>query len=165
MKLPIQNRLTRAAIPFCFAVLASLASADQAGTAKGTLTVDDNGGSLSGTITHAYYITGPDSFDASNIQRIIVFTADDQTDAIAACADKSCAELSTVDGLKIDLSIEDMTQWSAHVGSVQRTGISGNGLTLRKDTPEHLAGTFRLKDSGVTADIEFDAKLIKAFDR
>ena len=165
MKFSIQSRLTRAAILCSFALLSSLASADQAGTAKGTLAVDDDGGSLGGKIMHAYYITGPDSFDASNIQRIIVFTVDDQADAIAACADKSCAELPTVDGLKIDLSIEDMTQWSAHVGSVQRSGISGNGLTLRTDTPGYLAGTFRLNVSGVTADIEFDTKLVKAFDR
>lgn len=159
------NRLFRAAIPFGLAVLASVANAQQGGTAKGTLTVAGDNAPLTVKLMHAYYITGPDSFDPTNMERIIVFTAADKAAVIAACATKSCAELSAVDSVRVNLADLDLIHWWAHAGSFQYDGFSGTSLTLGVDTPQRLAGRFRASASGAAVEVEFDTALVKAFDR
>ena len=166
MKHSPRCRLALATLSLGFALLACEASGQQRGTANGTLTLEGADTPLRVTFAHAYYITGPDSFDETKTTRSLVFTAEDQTDAIMGCSSRSCAELSMIDGLKIDLAEQGMANWWAHVGQKQYSGTAvGKSLSLRVDQPDHLAGTFKIGGSGATAAIEFDSALVKAFDR
>ena len=164
----IHSKLARATLTIAMLMIASAASAQQSGTAKGTLTIEGPDGPLSVTFAHAYYVTAPDSFDKTKPERRIVFTAEDQAAAIAECVDYRCAQLPMIDGLTFYLADQGMANWWAHVGQTQMSGVAlSSALKLRVDTPDHLAGTFKIGGGGAsaTATIEFDAKLTKAFDQ
>ena len=119
------------------------------------------------TFAHAYYITGPGSFDNTQKERRIVFTAEDHAAAITECANYRCAQLPMIDGLTFYLADQGMANWWAHVGQTQNSGVAmSSDVKLRVDTPDHLAGTFKIGGggAGATATVEFDAKLTKDFD-
>ena len=161
-------KFSSATLPLALLLIASVASAQQGGTAKGTLTLQGSDGSSSVTFAHAYYVTAPDSFDKTKPERRLVFTAEDQAAAIAACDTYRCAQLPMIDGLTFYLADQGMANWWAHVGQTQMSGVAlSSALKLRVDTPDHLAGTFKIGGGGAsaTATIEFDAKLTKAFDQ
>lgn len=161
-------RFANATLLVTLLLIASVANAQQGGTAKGTLTLQGSEGPLSVRFAHAYYITTPDSFDKTKPERRIVFTADDQAAAITECDTYRCAQLPMIDGLTFYLADQGMANWWAHVGQTQTSGVAlSSALTLRVDTPDHIAGTFKIGGRGAnaTATIEFDANLTKAFDQ
>jgi hypothetical protein len=145
-------------------LIAAPALAGESTMAKGTLSVAGPDAPLKVTLTHAYYVTGPDRFDATRTVRSIVFTVDDQRAAIVACADLRCAMLSSSDGLKIDLAETGSIDWWAHVSPIQYAGTaSRDALELGADSAGRIAGTFKLAGSGAATAIRFDASLIRDF--
>ena len=164
----IHSKFALATLTIAMLLIASVANAQQGGSAKGTLTLQGSDGPLSVTFAHAYYITGPGSFDNTQKERRIVFTAEDHATAITECAAYRCAQLALIDGLTFFLADQDMANWWAHVGQTQMSGTAiGSALNLSSDSPDHLAGTFKIGGGGAsaTATIAFDAKLTKAFDQ
>lgn len=133
-------------------------------SAKGTLTVETQDKPASVELAHAYLISGPDSFDEKKMTRRIVFTKSDERATIEACEHVSCATLSSSDGMTIDLPEGSAPNWWAHVHPVQYSGTEdADALKLSVDTPERLAGSFKISTSAVSASIVFDAPLVKSF--
>ncbi|MGA9422204.1 MAG: hypothetical protein WBW61_07560 [Rhodanobacteraceae bacterium] len=162
----IHSRCIRAGliVVLLFPMSATIALAGESTMAKGNLSVEGPDDPLSVTLTHAYYVTGPDRFDETKTVRSIVFTKDDQRAAIGACADMRCAMLSATDGLQIDFAEPGMVNWWAHVSPIQYSSTaSGDALKLSVDSPGRVAGTFKLGGSGATTAIEFDASLVRDF--
>jgi hypothetical protein len=165
MSCAVHASFRRFALAACFIAAAPVALAAGTSTASGTLTVKGENKPLSVKLAHAYYLVGPDQFDESRTVRSIVFTASDQHEAIESCRDVGCANISG-DGLWVGLNESGMTEWWAHVSPMQFSSVATSALKLDVDTPEHMAGTFKLggaADSGVTVDVRFDATLVKTF--
>ena len=120
----IHSKFARATLTIAMLLIASVANAQQGGSAKGTLTLQGSDGPLSVTFAHAYYITGPGSFDNTQKERRIVFTAEDHAAAITECAAYRCAQLALIDGLTFFLADQDMANWWAHVGQTQMSGTA-----------------------------------------
>lgn len=148
------------------ALLAPAASvlAEASGSAKGTLTVQGEDKPLSVELKHAYLVSGPATFDQTQMARRIVFTANDERSTIVACKDIRCATLLSADGVTVELPPDSAPGWWAHVGTVQysSTGDS-DALKLSTDSAERLAGTFTIDRTMVTTAIAFDAVLVKTF--
>ena len=164
----IHSKFARATLTIAMLLIASVASAEQGGTAKGTLTLQGSDGSSSVKFAHAYYVTAPDSFDKTKPERRIVFTAEDQAAAIAACDTYRCAQLPMIDGLTFYLADQGMANWWAHVGQTQSSGVAmSSDVKLSVDTPDHLAGTLKIGGGGAsaTAKIDFNVTLTKVFDQ
>lgn len=164
----IHFKFARATLSIAMLLIASVVNAQQGGSAKGTLTLQGSDGPLSVTFAHAYYITGPGSFDKTQKERRIVFTAEDHAAAITECAAYRCAQLALIDGLTFFLADQGMANWWAHVGQTQNSGVAmSSDVKLSVNTPDHLAGTFKIGGGGAsaTATIDFDVKLTKAFDQ
>lgn len=154
---------------FAIAALSSssipMVHAAAAGTAKGTLTLQGEKKSASIELTHAYLFVAPDKFDEKKTTRTIVFTTEDERAALEACADTSCAILSTKDGLTVELAEAPMANWWAHIAPTQASGTAAGALRLEVDTPDRLSGMFQTGGAGspVEAAITFDAPLVKTF--
>ena len=151
-------------ISLVFILFAPAILAAESTMAKGALSLEGPDDPLVVTLAHAYYVTGPDRFDPTQTVRSVVFTTSDQRAAMAACADMRCAMLSSSDGLQIELGDGGSVNWWAHVAPVQYSSSAGSdALKLRVDSPERVAGTFKLAGSGATTAIEFDASLVRDF--
>ncbi|MFZ2235573.1 MAG: hypothetical protein WBP11_10590 [Dokdonella sp.] len=122
---------------------------------------------ISTAINHVYYITGPDTFAPKQTTRRLIFAADDTRAAIDACDTASCAMSSIGDGMTVELEADTpMARWWVHLPQAQQSGM-GNAsmLSLSTDTPERVAGTLTINSLGVETKIDFDAGLVKAFDK
>ncbi|WP_395684036.1 hypothetical protein [Dokdonella sp.] len=157
------------AIPcFALAVLTSLVAPTSQATssgdrAQGTLVVQAEDKPLHVDLKHAYLVIGPDAFEPNKTTRRLVFAADDLRAAIEACKEIRCATMISNDGLVLDLDDAGPRYW-AHVQPMQYSGsLDARGLVLRTDSPDRLAGTLMVDNSGVTTTIEFDAPLVKSF--
>lgn len=151
-----------------FATLIALASpmlfAAGGDRAQGTLTVQAEDKPLQMQLGHAYYVSGPDTFEADRMTRRLVFSADDLAATIRACPDVRCATIPSSDGLVLELDDAGSPRYWAHVRPMQYSGsVDSGGLVLRADTADRLAGTLTIADSGVKTTIDFDATLLKAF--
>ena len=153
-------------VPLAIIIALATASALAAGgdSAKGTLTVETEKGTASVELTHAYLVSGPDTFDPKKTTRRVVFTKTDERATIEACSDVSCATLSSSDGMTVELGDDSAANWWAHVHPVQYSGMSEPGdLKLSADTAERVAGTFKIGTSGVKTSVVFDAPMVKTF--
>lgn len=149
-----------------FAALAAPAFAAAAGSdhAEGTLTVQAEAKPLKMELKHAYYVSGPDTFEPGKMTRRVVFAGDDLAATIRACADVGCATAPPGDGLMLELDDAGSPRYWAHVQPMQYSGsVDSGGLVLKADTPDRLAGTLTIANSGVKTTIEFDATLLKTF--
>ena len=145
------------------ALAAAPAFAGGSDSAKGTLSVETQTKPARVELAHAYLVNGPDTFDPKKTTRRIVFTASDERATIQACSDVSCATLSTSDGMTVELG-DGPPGWWAHVHPVQYSGTSEpDELKLSTDSPERVAGSFKIGNSGVTTSVVFDATLVKSF--
>ena len=147
------------------AALASpLLSAAGRNHAQGGLTVQGEDKPLQMDLKHAYYVSGPDTFEAGKTTRRLVFAADDLAAAIVTCTDVRCATTLSNDGLVLELDDAASPRYWAHVQPMQYSGsVDRGGLVLRTDAADRLAGSLTITDSGVKTTIEFDAELIKTF--
>lgn len=158
----------RALLPFllfaplaCGTALASTAATD---TAKGTMTLQGESEPFAIVLTHAYYVTGPDRFDAKKILPRLIFTGEDVRAKIDACDDADCATYAASDGLRLELDPEGATTYWAHVKPMQYSGmLDASSLKLSTQTPDRVTGTLNYKNSGVDITATFDATLVKAF--
>lgn len=145
----------------CGAALAGAAPTDMA---KGTMTLQGESEPFAIVLTHAYFVTGPDRFDAKKTTTRLIFTGEDVRAKIDACNDADCATYAASDGLRIDLDPEGPTTYWAHVKPMQYSGmIDPSSLKLSTQTPDRLAGTLTYKNSGVDVKATFDATLVKTF--
>jgi hypothetical protein len=153
-------------IAAALAALVAPAFAAAAGSdhAKGTLTVQAEAKPLQMELKHAYYVSGPDTFEAGKMTRRVVFAGDDLAATIRACADVGCATAPPGDGLMLELDDAAPSRYWAHVRPMQYSGsVDSGGLVLKTDTADRLAGTLTIADAGVKTTIEFDATLLKTF--
>jgi hypothetical protein len=146
------------------ALCAPALSAAGADRAHGTLTVQAEDKPLSVQLKHAYYVSGPDTFEADKTTRRLVFTVDDPGATLAACIDIRCATAPSGDGLVVELDDAASPHYWAHVVPMQYSGsVDGSGLVLRTDSADRLAGTLTIDNTGVKTRIEFDASLLGTF--
>jgi len=132
--------------------------------AQGKLTLQGENKSLDVEVKHAYYVSGPDRFEATKMTRSLVFAVDDLAAVIQACADIGCATALSGDGLVLDLGDAASPSYWAHVRPMQYSGFVGrNGLRLRTDSSDRLAGSLTIAGAGVKTTIEFDVPLTKTF--
>jgi len=157
-------------IPSCFAValiglgVPSFAAQAASDSAQGALVVQAQEKPLSVDLKYAYFLIGPDLFEANKTTRRVVFSADDLRATIEACTEVRCATLISNDGLVLELDDAGSASYWAHVQSTQYTSsVDAAGLVLRIDKPDRLAGTLKIDDSGVTARITFDATRVRTF--
>jgi len=162
--------MIRTIIPSCFAValiglgVPSFAAQTASDSAQGTLVVQAQDKPLSVDLKHAYFLIGPDAFEANKTTRRVVFAADDLRATIKACKEVRCATTISNDGLVLELDDAGSASYWAHVQPMQYTSsVDAGGLVLHIDKPDRLAGTLKIDDSGVTARITFDAALLSTF--
>lgn len=162
--------MIRAAFPrFASALLAGFAAPSFGAeavhdSAQGALVVQAEDKPLRIDLAHAYLVIGPDTYEAHKTTRRLVFAAADLRASIEACTEIRCATTISSDGLVLELGDAGSHGYWAHVQPMQYAGsVDGGGLVLRTDTPDRLAGTLKIDESGVTATIMFDAPLVKSF--
>lgn len=138
-----------------------------ADSASGSLKMVAQGKPVSIAIHHVYFITGPDSFAPKQTTRRLIFSTQDTSAAIDACATASCAMSAIGDGMTLELEADTpMARWWVHLPRAQQSGM-GNAsmLSLATDTPQRVAGTLTINALGVETRIAFDAGLVRAFDQ
>lgn len=159
--LPAGAELLFAALPLFLAPSAS------AGGARGTISY----GARKSAIAHAYLVKGPDAVDDRKVIRRLVLTTTDIGPKIAACATMSCVDANVTEGMEVDFDAGPrLNYWVALDG--QKTQYSGtavpDSLAASANDARRLAGRLSIDDSsagGPAVDVEFDAPLVRAFDR
>lgn len=153
-------------------VLASSAVLFTAGahadTAKGTIAYQSKSGQIVVHVKNVYLVKGPDAASGKTIRRL-VFSSSDLSAKIKACSAMSCSDGDLGEGMTVDLDAGPrLNYW--FVGNDQRVQYSGTAkpetLKLTTDTPQRLAGTLTVDDSGAggaKATIDFDATMLKEF--
>jgi hypothetical protein len=170
---PPMSRAARArpAIARTAAAIAALVFATHAlaagGTAKGTLTYQSKGGTITISPAFAYLVRGPDAVDNVKLIRHLILSANDLGGRIAACRTMSCTDADLGDGMTVDLDAGPrLNYWVAlNDQRVQYSGtVRSAALTLTADTPTRLAGKLVFDASaagGPKVEIQFDAALVK----
>lgn len=154
----------RSLIVAMLALVVTSAWAVAADSAKGTLTVQGEDKPLSMELSHAYFITGPDDFDATKTTRRVILTAEDVRSIIDACEDAGCAMYSFSEGMWVLIDDSSTMRWWGKVKPVQQSGmLNRSALVLTTDNADRLAGTLTLDNAGKPMKIIFDASLVKAF--
>ncbi|MGA8278216.1 MAG: hypothetical protein WB784_08485 [Rhodanobacteraceae bacterium] len=155
-----------AAAAMLLAVPPPIRAAD-ANSANGTLTIQSAHKPFKIDLMHAYYIIGPDPYEAGKTIRSIVFTAADQRAAIEACKDTRCVGSLTFDFLRLDLGDDPrLVSWAARIDPASFSGgVAGSALKLGTDSADRLAGTLTMDAAGTktAGTIKFDASLVKTF--
>ena len=138
-----------------------------AGDAKGTLTHPR--GTLE--LKYAYLVKGPDAVDTSKTIRRLILSAMDLGASLDACATMFCSDGELTEGMTVDLDGGPrLNYWMAIKGGmVQYSGTEEiSALALKSDEPGKLSGKLSLDDSGAggpKVEVEFDAALLKTFDK
>jgi len=160
----MSHHFSRTLIAAMLVFAVSFAWAAGADSAKGKLVVQGDDKPLSMELNHAYFITGPDEFDAAKTTRRVLFTGEDVRSAIEACEDAGCAMYSFSEGMWLQIDDSSTMRWWGKVKPVQQSRmLDRSALVLTTDTPDRLAGTLTLDSSGKPVKISFDAPLVKAF--
>ncbi len=138
------------------------------------------GGAASGTIAyrgrtaapaHAYLVRGPDAVDEKKVVRRLVLTTSDLGPKIAACESMSCVDANVTEGMEVDFDAGPrLNYWIALDGQkVQYSGTAvPESFASRANDARRIAGRLSIDDTaagGPKIAIEFDAPLVRAFDR
>jgi hypothetical protein len=136
--------------------------------ASGKLTYKGKSKSFDVALKHAYFISGPDTFDHNKIIRRLIISDKNLVDRINTCTTMRCPD-QYMDGIQLDLdAAKKVLYWV--VLDNQKVQYSGTAvmeaLELTTNTAEKIAGKIKIDDSaagGPTLDVTFDASLLKAY--
>jgi hypothetical protein len=160
-------RLLAGASTALVALFAALAHAD---TASGTISYQSKAGPIVVTVKNVYFVKGPDAV-SGKIIRHLVFSSADLGAKIKSCAKMSCTDSDLNEGMTVDLDAGPRLNYWV-VGNGQRVQYSGTAkpetLKLTTDTAQRIAGKLTIDDSGAggaKANVDFDATMMKAFEK
>ncbi len=168
----IAPRIIDCALACLMLAAASLISAGsvQAGeNASGTLTYKGPKKTFTVVLKHAYFVKGPDMFDAAKTVRRLVLTADDFSAAIKKADALGGFDGDLKEGMIVDLvDGPRFNYWVVFNGQmVQYSGtIDPSTMVASMDKPDYLKGKLAFDDTsagGAKVSVDFDAPLAKTF--
>lgn len=151
------------------AFVVPLTTVKAAEKAKGTLTYKGAKKTFTVSLTHAYLVKGPDTFDKEKTIRRLVFTTSDFSAAIKGADALNDFDGKLMEGMIVELVDGPRLNYWVVLNNqlVQNSGVvEPTALKATADTPEHLAGKLKFDDSkadGPKVDVDFDAPLLKTF--
>ena len=151
----------------CMVLFVNLAHAD---TASGTISYQSKVGPILVNVKNVYFVKGPDAVSGKTIRHLI-FSSADLSAKIKGCAKISCTDSDLNEGMTVDLDAGPRLNYWV-VGNGQRVQYSGTAkpetLQLTTDTAQRIAGKLTIDDSGsggAKASVDFDATMMKAFEK
>jgi hypothetical protein len=140
----------------------------RADSASGSVNYQSKAGPVVVNVTNVYLVKGPDAVSGKAIRKLI-FSAKDMSAKVKSCATMSCPDGDLDAGMTVDLDAGPRLNYWV-VGNGQRVQYSGtakpDALTLTTNSPQRLAGTLAIDDSGAggaKVNVNFDATLAKEY--